>query len=283
VFCFSVLYLLFAASISVADVNVMAINAEWLWTPKDGKPDGARVRIRDMSLSKYNQEIRYYSSLIGRTDTDVVALSEIENASVVEDLVTSLGHPWRGYFRQGRDTATGQDVALLSRLTLVEGSVTDFGFPAGRISRTDKGKRLSKVIGAVFVDRDSAQHIGVVTAHFLSRRNDNARKSANRLRQAQATLEALKQFDSTVGSIVVLGDFNDVHGSPTITRLREVGQLKSMIDHCAPGVKSEGGITPSTKRQIDHILFKGMACRGRAYFDLEEMSDHYAVWAHLKI
>ena len=164
----STLMLVYASS-AYSDVRVMAVNAEWLWTPKDGVAEGDRVRIKDMRLQDYQEELDYYASLILKSNADVVAFSEIENQSVMEDLTTALGEPWVSYFRQGRDTATGQDVAIVSRLSVVPGSVTDFNFPAGRLSWNDRGKRLSKVLGAVFALPNSNEYVAVLTSHFLSR------------------------------------------------------------------------------------------------------------------
>ena len=260
----------------------MSINAEWLWTPKDGVAEGDRVRIKDMRLQDYQEELEYYASLIHASNADIVAFSEIENESVVDDLTVALGAPWIGYFRQGRDTATGQDVALVSRLSLVRGSVTDFNFPVGRLSWNDRGKRLSKVLGAVFVLPDSNEHVAVLTSHFLSRRNDSLKKSNNRLRQAKAALVGLQMFDAKITKAIVMGDLNDVHGSAPIRVLMEEGGLSSMAEACPLAEYAPKQSLPPPKKQIDHILFKGFGCQGKAYYDLGSMSDHYAVWAHLK-
>lgn len=277
----STLMLVYASS-AYSDVRVMAVNAEWLWTPKDGVAEGDRVRIKDMRLQDYQEELDYYASLILKSNADVVAFSEIENQSVMEDLTTALGEPWVSYFRQGRDTATGQDVAIVSRLSVVPGSVTDFNFPAGRLSWNDRGKRLSKVLGAVFALPNSNEYVAVLTSHFLSRRNDSLKKSNNRLRQANAALIALQMFDSKITKAIVLGDLNDVHRSAPIRALMEEGGLKSMVDSCPPAEQSPMTLLPEPMRQIDHILFKGFVCQSKAYYDLGKMSDHYAVWAHLK-
>ncbi|PJF38708.1 MAG: hypothetical protein CUN55_16505, partial [Phototrophicales bacterium] len=112
-------------------IRVMAINAQWLWTPFDKRAEGQHVKRTDPKPADYIKELEFYAGLIKSHDIDLVALSEVENELVADDLARRLGGQWRHYFKQGRDSATGQDVAIISRLTYIENSVTDFGFPCG--------------------------------------------------------------------------------------------------------------------------------------------------------
>lgn len=266
---FKVLVLLFLPlSFAVADINVMALNAEWLWTPFDQKVDGQKFNKGDMSPQKYNQEITFYADLIKKNNISLLAISEIENGQVAHELATKFGSAWKSYFRQGRDTATGQDVALLSSLPLVPGSVTDFGFPSGKIKGSTKKKRLSKVLGAQFwIEKGSAKvKLGVITAHFLSKRHDSKKKSENRHRQAKALVKAIESFHGDVDALIVMGDFNDYLGSRTLDILTDYAELKA-VKHA------------SSKWQIDHILYRGLGLKHSDWISLKHHSDHKAIMA----
>ncbi|TNC80167.1 MAG: hypothetical protein C9356_15470 [Oleiphilus sp.] len=255
-------------------LGVLSINAEWLWTPNDGNVDGEVVRVREPGPERYQAELIFYKDLIRRTGAGIVALSEIENEQVATDLAQLLGSPWRAYFKQGRDTATGQDVAILTSLPVPPESVTDFGFPAGRLPGDRKGKRLSKVLGlqVVLQDKERNQekiHIDILTAHLLSKRNDSVSKRRNRLRQSHALLSILSGLSDRV---LLVGDLNDFLDSPVLQLLLQKGEMESVLAVC-PKRPANG------HDYIDHILFRGVRCLNSRMIPLKPYSDHPAAYA----
>ena len=260
----------------VAEVRAMAINAEWLWTPSDKQVDGQKHNKGDPTPAAYNTEMAFYTKLILDADVDIVSLAEIENETVVIELVALLGEPWRGYFKQGRDTATGQDVALLSRLSYIEGSLTDFGFPSGKLPGSHKKKRLSKIVGARFrvQGKQGETSLGVITSHFLSKRNDSSKKARNRQKQAFALVKASKRFSAKNDKLILLGDFNDYLGSPVISVLLSGAYLKPAGQHCKQGINKLG-----SSRSLDHILYRGLRCIDYKRLDLKQFSDHDAIYS----
>jgi predicted extracellular nuclease len=266
-----------------AELNVMTLNAEWLWTPYDGSADGSKFNRGDMDKASYLKEIAFYASIVKSNDVDILAISEIENKYVARDLANKLGKGWVSHFVQGRDTATGQDLALLSRLSIVEGSLTNFGFPCGKAPGAKKRKCLSKVVGASFhlTGRSNSQ-VHVITSHFLSKRNESRAKTLKRQSQAVALLQAIKlnSADLAEGNnkLIVLGDFNDTYHSEVIRLLREEGGLKGALD-CPNETKS---VEKRRLRAIDHILFKGFTCIKEYAVNTYGYSDHDAIIANLK-
>ena len=261
-----------------ADIRVMTINAEWLWTPFDHKVDGNIKSTRDMSIPAYTEELSFYTKLIQRQDIDIVAINEIENEQVAKELTHKLGKQWRYYFKQGLDTATGQDVAILSRLPYVDGSLTDFNFPSAKLSVLDKPKRITKLVGAQFwvEEKGQRQKIGVITSHFLSKRNENQQKAENRQKQALALKQAINQFFNDTDSLLVLGDFNDYIESSTMRTLLD-SPLYS-YQQCANFKKKDAEMMlKKWRRNIDHILFAGMNCLSQDKIDLKTYSDHDAI------
>jgi hypothetical protein len=101
--------------------TIATLNTEWLWTPYDGKADGSRFNKGDMSPKAYSKELEFYRSLVSRHQIDILVVSEIENKQVAREMAEAFGSPWKHFFIQGRDTATGQDVGVLSRLPAISG------------------------------------------------------------------------------------------------------------------------------------------------------------------
>lgn len=252
----------------------MAINTEWLWTPFDQGADGAKFNKGDMSPEAYQQELSFYAQLVAEHQVHILAVSEIENEQVAQELAVALGNKWRAYFVQGRDTATGQDVAILSRLDYVQDSLTSFDFPSGQLPGERKKKRLSKLVSARFYHPNTNETVGVLTSHFLSKRNDSAKKAKNRLRQAYALRKAFDVLRSNSDSVIVLGDFNDYRGSPVLTVLGR--GLLNAFSHC------ESDVQHPYRASIDHILFSELTCRLSKSVDLRHHSDHRAVFAQFR-
>jgi endonuclease/exonuclease/phosphatase family metal-dependent hydrolase len=271
-----------SAQFTVAELRVMTVNTEWLWTPYDHHADGSKVTRKDMTKGEYAEEIRFYAQMIHKHDVDIVALSEIENVYVAKDLARALGKPWLSYFKQGRDTATGQDVAILSRLKLVPNSVSHYGFPCGRVAGAKKRKCLSKVLGAAFEYQGT--RLSFVTSHFLSKRNESPSKNLKRQSQALALVHAAKQSQDSLhqkdqGRLVVLGDFNDTLKSKTMTLLMSGTDMESSRTCEYSDNEVERG--RRWERRIDHILFKGFACREELQIPTGKYSDHDAFIAVL--
>lgn len=260
---------------AMADLSVLSLNTEWLWTPKDKKVDGSKFNKGDMSLKAYQKEINFYSNLVRKNDVDLVALSEIENVLVARDLARSIGTEWSAYFKQGRDTATGQDVAIVTRLKLVKGSVTNLNFPCGKVSGLKKRKCLSKVLALTVVKilKGREKKVHVLTSHFLSRRNDSKVKSLKRQSQSLALANGLRMMEKEpADAVIVLGDFNDTLRSKTIKLLMAEGHLKNSL--------SCSDIKKKNKR-IDHVLYRGLKCVRDTKFKLGKHSDHDATFTKL--
>jgi len=276
----SLLFWLLASS-AFAELKVMAINTEWLWTPHDHQVDGRIYNQGDMSERAYEQELNFYAALIQHNGSQIIAVSEIERDAVAHDLASRIGPDWRAYFKQGRDTATGQDVAILSNLDYIKGSITDFNFPSGALPGSVQQKRLSKVLGARFKYRAAGQNqqVAVITAHFLSKRNESKRKSNNRQRQARALVKAIKTFSEYGNQLVVLGDFNDFLGSPTLSILQKEGELESIEQNMADMQLTH---PKYRKKSIDHILYRGLTPQDYQRIDLKSYSDHFAVYAQFR-
>jgi len=272
--------LLLSANFTHAELNVMTINTEWLWSPYDSHVDGSRYNKGDMSKAKYNDELAFYTSIIKQKSVNILAVSEIENHSVAIDLAKSFGPHWKSYFKQGRDTATGQDVAILSNLEPVKGSLTDFGFPGAQLPRfLDKQKRLSKVVGVQFWSNSGKfkHKIGVITSHFLSKRKENKKKSQNRQRQAYALVKAMGRFINESDSLIVLGDFNDVIHSEPLTILMKKHHLLS----AEMMINKLNSIPPNKQalQRIDHVLYRDLSIKSFDIVNLKKHSDHDGIFA----
>ena len=188
-------------------IRIATLNCEFLWDglepeegnltvefPHKGKPALAREHI-------YN-----IAEVIKSINADIINLAEVEGIAVLKFLNDTFLTDLKYYigFIEGRDTYTGQDVAILSK------------FPINKIFRFDEKGRSGEIeksvsknyVADITVENTDITFIGI---HLLSGPSD-----VSRIDERQAQADAIKQIalkKAKEGNlIVVLGDFNDYDG-----------------------------------------------------------------------
>ena len=146
------------------------------------------------------------AEIIRSSNPDIVNLVEVENKQAVDKLNTDYldGSGYQVYFKKGKDTYTGQDVALLTR---VDPQVFDRDDSKGQSGDVVKG--VSKNLYATFTIGNTK--IAIIGLHFLAFPNAEYRRLP---REAQADLickRAKRLFDQGY-LLIILGDFNDYDG-----------------------------------------------------------------------
>lgn len=98
-------------------LSVMTLNAEFLW---DGvEPEEGQVSFPwKGSQTEAEDHMRRVAEVIARSNPDIVNLVGVENLAALTTFNTKfLGdRGYRPYLVTGRDTFTGQDVGLLTRV-----------------------------------------------------------------------------------------------------------------------------------------------------------------------
>ncbi len=182
-----------------AEIRIATWNLEWFY---DDARDSDSVIGDDFAApnrGEYQDRVHGVAGAIYAIDPTLIALQEIENARVLQDLADRLldrhGAAYQAVYVTGRDTHTGQDVAVLVK---TEGWVSarrfDFSAFRGRRDFKDLSKHL--VVETSFGGED----ITFVAVHLSTNTRD-------RQRQAR-TLRAWIDDLAPTTSIVILGDFN---------------------------------------------------------------------------
>ncbi len=185
---------------------------------------------------------------------DLVALTEVENDSVLHDLTRRSLLRDAGYsyvMTEGPDLR-GIDVALLY-------SPFTFRLLNHRsVSITPpKGFRPTRDLLYACGERASGDTLHVVVVHAPSRRDGEKASRPYRLRVARhigELTDSIRQWSSPAARIVVLGDFNDYSGDPSLRLLAGKGltdvSAKATGTHGARGTYRYRGQWGS----LDHIL-----------------------------
>lgn len=258
-------------------LSAMTINAEWLWD-YDNNIDGEVLGPGDIpNFNEYWAEIRYYAGLIVENKANLVAFQEIEGCHIIEDIRSELGTgSWHSVCQTGRDTYTGQDVAIVSRFPVVYGPDT---FPDTFGQYAGTSVRPTKIVGAV-LDTPHGD-LAVITTHLLSRANPD--NDLRRAAQADAVLTNLYTLMQQLNVVhgLVMGDLNDSPDSTPLMLLTSSGTLKNTLyANGRNATSSDCSFTfQGNCELIDHILKSSSLTGGefRIVKTNRQYTDHHAV------
>lgn len=263
-------------------LSAMTINTEWLWD-YDNNIDGEVLGPDDIpSFNEYWAEIRYFAGLILENNANLVAVQEIEGCHIIEDIRHELGtESWHTVCQEGRDTYTGQDVAIVTQFPVVFGPDT---FPDTYGQHGGSSVRPSKIVGAVLETPHG--DMAVITTHLLSKANPD--NDVRRVAQADAVLSnfhALMQRPNVAHGLV-LGDLNDTPNSTPLVLLTSSGTLRNTLyANGRAATSSDCSFTfQGNCELIDHILKTNSLNGGefRVVNTNRQYTDHQAVLYRLE-
>lgn len=289
--------------------NILFYNVENLFdtlnTPgkndQEFLPDGNR----SWTGERYQEKLDHINQVINDVDNPVIiGLCEIENRTVVEDIVNSdkLKETHSIVHHESLDKR-GIDNAIIydkTRLTLVEDGFVRFDMPDGNTPSRD-------IVWAKF--KRNEEHLIVIVNHWPSRRGGQMISEPKRLIAALAATEFIDSLQNAdkKAQIVFMGDLNDY---PTDRAPKMISQRLSplitensgkyqgthcyrgewnVLDHIMvskPALKDKGAISIDKKsgtiNEFDYLLteFKGNIVPFRTYGGgkyLAGYSDHLPV------
>ena len=282
-------------------VRIATFNGEFLF---DGEGDEGSATFPWKGDPEKAREHRAHVGAVVRTlDADLVLMPETENLNALQLLAdeTLAGMGYTAHLVDGRDSFTGQDVGLLSRIPIDTLGRVDTQLPVGL---TDRLYGVSKNLFArTTIGGTPTTLVGV---HFLARPDDPERKDR---RETQA--EVIRQFvasEIAAGrAVIALGDFNDIDDAVLDRRgSRPITDVLARVKSAGPGDDDDLvnvlGDVPQAERftsfydrngderfdegefsAIDHLLLspelyrRVREVRYVHSFDPREVSDHFPI------
>lgn len=196
---------------------VVSINAGWMWDPEpehDGYLVGPEKDIKPPSEEDFLAEARYYAKVIKRLDADIVGFVSIENENVLATIARFAGEEWSYVFEKGRDSYSGQDVGIITRLRIRADSANTLEKATGRHPDISTKVTPSRVLGVGLSDGSNSYY--VVVAHLADKSGNN---DAMRVAQADAIRRDMMSRRSIYDHFIIMGDLADNPESETLTRL----------------------------------------------------------------
>jgi len=185
----------------------MTFNAEFLWdglAPEEGQVSFAWKGDPDAAA----EHMQRVAEVIIFSDPDIVHLVEVENLDALTLFRDSFlaGRGYEPYLVKGKDTFTGQDVGLLTRIDPVSVS---------RDERTGVSGSVQKGVSKHLIARFEAEpdlRFSLIGLHFVA---FPTREDRRLERQAQADAIVGMAIDEADAGyeVIIVGDFNDYDGA----------------------------------------------------------------------
>ena len=253
-------------------VRVATFNGEFLF---DGVGDEGEATFPwkgDPAAARAHRDA--VGAVVRSLDADVVVVTETENLAALQMLADEslAGMGYTAVLVDGRDTFTGQDVGLLTRLPVEASGRTDARAPVGvsdQLYGVSKNLWVRLNLGGTPVT--------IVGVHFLARPDDPERRPR---REAQAeVIRQLVAAETAAGrQVIALGDFNDFDDAALDRRgSRPITDVLATVKRAGPGPDDDlvnvmgdvpqasrftslydrngnGAIEPGELSAIDHVL-----------------------------
>ena len=282
------------SAIGDIEIDIFLLNTEFFFDYEEPHGEVVGKSVPVPTAEQYEAKAKTIAELIDTHRANIVGLVEVENRAVLEKVKSYLANPddWHIAFDEGRDTYTGQDVALLTKFRIVRGSVTNF--PEEReiyfVDNQEHDVNPSKILGVEL--KIDNQPFYVLITHLISRRNP---RDAKRLAQATVVRRQAVKGLMADKNVIVMGDMNDTPTTPVINRLRGFDDIWGDFLQTANAVEAKERYTyvhEGQKNLLDHILIspslrnefrnveEGKRCE---IIDVSGLSDHRAILARLRI
>ncbi len=282
-------------------IRVATFNGEFLF---DGVGDEGQATFAwkgDPAKARAHRD--RVGEVVRSLDADVVLITEVENLDALQMLADEslAGMGYTVHLVDGRDSFTGQDVGLLSRVPVETSGRTD---DRAVVGVSDQRYGVSKNLWAR-LDLGGTP-VTVIGVHFLARPDDAERRPR---REAQAeVIRRLVEAETAAGrQVIALGDFNDFDDRVLDRRSSQpITDVMATVKRAGPGDaddlvnvmgdvpqaqrftslydrNSNNVIEPGELSAIDHVLLspalyrRVLDVRYVHTHDPREVSDHFPI------
>jgi exonuclease III len=194
-------------------LRIVQLNTEWLFV--DGYDDcpGSNCPWKDDEMAQ--SHVSAIANVIAELNPDLINLAEVESCDELHDLLNDpslAGYGYAPYMVQGTDTATGQDVGILTKIDPLESlyrTEMRVNYPLSTTT-CNSSYSGSQGVSKHYITSIAANglKIAIIGIHFLAYPDDEDRCVQ---REAQATViqSIIEPYLTNGYEVMILGDMND--------------------------------------------------------------------------
>ncbi len=205
-------------------LRIMQYNVEWLFVNYFANSDCPGNGCTWKNQTHAQEHLEHVAKVIADLNPDILNLCEVEGCSELQMLIDELGSMKRAsyqpYLVKGTDTATGQNVGILSRIPLeipllrTELKKT-FPIPGSKCGYTGaagtQGVSKHYLTHFHWAGAEGGIQVALIGAQLLANPTDPQR-CAEREAQAQILAELARNQTQLGYEVILWGDFNDYDG-----------------------------------------------------------------------
>ncbi len=192
-------------------LRLVQYNVEWLFIDQYGSCPGSGCSWANQTEAQTH--MKYVANVINQLNPDIINLCEVEGCDELNQLASLTNKNYHPYLIQGTDSATGQNVGMLSLVDPVTNlyrTEDRYVYPITDSKCGYTGSPGTQGISKHYITKFNLNglNIAMVGAHLLAYPTDSTR-CAEREAQAQVLQNEIISLINDGNEIIVLGDFND--------------------------------------------------------------------------
>jgi len=192
--------------------RIVQYNVEWLFIDYNSQSKCPGSGCTWVNQTEAQTHMEYVATVVNELEPDLINFCEIEGCDELNILSEYLDGSYAPYLKQGTDTATGQNVGMLTRvdpITNLYRTENRYSYPISGSSCGYTGTGSTGVSKHYITEFNINNiKIALIAAHFIAIPTDTER-CAQREGQASVLQEVIMNYINTNYEIIMLGDFND--------------------------------------------------------------------------
>ena len=194
------------------NLRIVQFNAEWLFVDhySEFNCPGSCTWVNE---SEAKIHLDYISKVVKILNPDILNLCEVEGCNELNMVISSTDTTYLPYLKQGTDTSTGQNVAMITKLDpLIDlyRSEERAAYPINESSCGYTGPSGTVGVSKHYITEYKwyQKNVAFISAHLLAYPADVLR-CAEREAQAQVLQSVIYNYHKKGFEIIIMGDFND--------------------------------------------------------------------------
>jgi exonuclease III len=194
-------------------LRLVQYNVEWLFIDYYSSMDCPGDGCTWHSVSDAQTHLSYVANVINNLQPDIISLCEVEGCDELNMLKDQLDNTYNSYLKKGTDSATGQNVGMLTRvdpLVNLYRSEEKIAYPiAGTKCGTTSSSGTTGVSKHYITEFNlGGMNVAMIGAHLLAIPTDPSR-CVQREGQAQVLQNIVSSYIQKGYEVILLGDMND--------------------------------------------------------------------------
>lgn len=193
-------------------LRIAQYNAEWLFVDYYAQMDCPGDGCPWHNTSEAQKHMDYVVNALEEINPDIINFCEVEGCDELNMVNEKLDGSYVSYLKKGTDTATGQNVGMLTRVDPIKSlyrTEAKYNYPISGSKCGYTGSGSSGVSKHYITEfQFNNMDIAFISAHLIAIPTDPAR-CAQREAQASVLQTVIADFVNREYEVIMMGDFND--------------------------------------------------------------------------